>query len=107
MVLRDDASQLSNREKWGYITGMANDEDNLVLRLLREMRQEIADFRVDTQQGFREIRHDFSRLEARVNKVGLDVRELSLQTALLETRMAKVFDFIVEHDKRITALETR
>jgi hypothetical protein len=86
---------------------MTDEPENLVLQILREMRQADADFRLETQQNFSHVRADISRLDVRVNKVGQDVRELSLQTALLETRMAKVMDFIVEHDRRLNALEAQ
>jgi hypothetical protein len=62
---------------------MANEDNNLVLRLLREMREEIAGLRAEMWSGFSDVRQDIGRMK-------MDVRELGLQTALLETRMAKV-----------------
>jgi len=84
----------------GRLQSIANGDDNLVLPLLREMREEIAGLCTEMRSGFSDVRQDIGRVK-------MDVRELGLQTALLETRMAKVLDFIVEHDKRITVLDAR
>ena len=61
------------------------------------MREEIAGLRTEMRSGFSDVQQDIGSMK-------MDMRELGLQTALLETRMAKVLDFIVEHDKCITVL---
>ena len=70
---------------------MPEDPDNLVLRLLREMREE--------------IKIGFEKVDSRLADMAVDIKELSLQTALLEVRMGKVVDRLDKVDGRLDRVE--
>lgn len=81
---------------------MTTDEpDNLVLRLLREMRE-------DMTRRFDGIDSRFEKLEARMDQMAsdlgdlkTDVKEVSLATSLLEVRMGKVMDRLDKIEKNV------
>jgi hypothetical protein len=90
---------------------MANGDDNLVLRHLREIRADIGVLRLETQQSIVAVKDDVAAVRRDVvilSETALatrtDIRELSLQTGLLEVRMGKVMEHLDKQDQRITAL---
>lgn len=66
---------------------MADDPENLTLRLLQEMRAE--------------MKARFDAIESAIGDLRVDVKEVSLATSLLEVRMGKVSDRLDRIEKHI------
>lgn len=82
------------------MSGMADDPENLTLRLLQVMRGEIQAMRTDLQQ----MRADLQQTRSEMNKRFADVTQRINGSKLM---LAYVAVSSHDHEKRITVLEER
>lgn len=82
------------------MTGMPDEPESLTLRLLREIREEVREFRNEVREEIRELR-DEQRKQA---KTLSDVKRSVVGIAYLGGRLA---GDLQDHERRIIALEAR
>ena len=84
---------------------MADEPENLTLRLLREMRQETNQRFDAVEQQMLNLSSAIGGLASAIGELKTDVRELTLVTGLLEIRMSKVTDRLDRIEKHLGPLK--
>jgi hypothetical protein len=79
---------------------MTEATENLILRLLQEMRQDMVAFRNDVQRSFDLINARFARVEESISDLTARFDGLTHITMMLASRQA-------QHEERIEAVEAR
>lgn len=79
---------------------MARAPEDLVVRLLQEMRRDILDLRTEMDRRFDAVERRFASVDDRLDDLAARFEGLSHITVLVATRQA-------QHDSRLDALEGR
>jgi hypothetical protein len=89
----------------GRIFDMADEPENLTLRLLREMRQETNQRFDAVEQQILNLSSAIGGVVSAIGELKTDVKELTLVTGLLEIRMSKVTDRLDRIEKHLGPLK--
>ena len=84
---------------------MADEPENLILRLLREMRQETNQRFDAAEQQMLNLQSSIGGLASAIGELKTDVKELTLLNGLLEIRMGKVTDRLDRIEKHLGPLK--
>ena len=84
---------------------MADEPENLTLRLLREMRQETNQRFDAVEQQMLNLSSAIGGVVSAIGELKTDVKELTLVTGLLEIRMSKVTDRLDRIEKHLGPLK--
>ena len=84
---------------------MNNEPDNLVLSLLREMRADNAQLRVDVERGFSEVKERLSAIEEHQANTRADIAALRRDIAIDAKMRTMLMRKVDEHSDALTDLK--